>query len=100
MSDIQNIVGQFHNANLSIHIDGPPNYDAGRVIIRGDDNGFRFLARMLDAMADNVNNARRPESKIGWQLVLSPRDIPQLEMDNSNLVLDCDPQYRVPPLRG
>src|SRR6185369_1852136 len=100
MSDIQNIISQFHNANLSIQVDGPPNYDSGRVIVRGDTNGFRFLARILDSMADNVCDAGHPASSNGWQLVLSPRDVPQLETDRSNLVLDCDPQHRVSPLRG
>jgi hypothetical protein len=100
MSDIRDIIAQFHNANLSIHVDGPPNYDSGRVIIRGDSHGFQFLARVLGAMADTVSDANHPASTNGWQLVLSPRDVPQLEMDNSNLALDCDPQHRVPPLRG
>lgn len=100
MSDISGIISQFDNANLSVIVDGPPNYDSGRVIIRGDADGFRFLARILDSMADNVSDARHPASTNGWQLVLSPRDFPQLEMDNSNLVLDCDAQHRVPPLRG
>jgi len=100
MTEIRDIVDRFNDADLSIQVDGPPNYDAGRVIIRGDANGFRFLAQMLNTMADAVSDTSLPSSNTGWQLVLSPRDIPQLEMDNSNLVLDCHPQHRVPPLRG
>jgi hypothetical protein len=100
MSDIRDIVGQFSEANLSVKVDGPPHFDSGRVIVRGDANGFRFLARILESMAESVLNAKRPASMSGWQIVLSPRDVPQLEMDDSRLVLDCDQQHRVSPLQG
>jgi hypothetical protein len=34
----------------------------------------------------------------GWRLVLSPEDVPQLHMDNGDLlVLDCDPDYQGTP---
>jgi hypothetical protein len=89
-----------HDANLSIHADGPPNYDSGRVIVRGDVNGFRLLAQVLSAMADQVSTDNHAASVHGWHLAISPRDVPQLEMDNAILVLDCDPTHRVPPLRG
>jgi hypothetical protein len=100
LSDIRDIVGQSLGANLSVKIDGPPNFDSGRVIVRGDAAGFRFLARVMDSMAEAVSKADHSASKNSWQIVLSPSDLSQLEMDNSKLVLDCDPQHRVSPLRG
>jgi hypothetical protein len=100
MTEIRDIVDTFKDANLSIVVDGPPNYDSGRVIIRGDADGFRFLARTLETMANTVSDAKHPASNNGWQLVVSPRDVRQLETDNTNLVLDCDPQHRVSHLRG
>jgi len=89
MSDIADTFHRFANARLSIQTDGPPNFDCGRVIVSGDVDGFRLLAAILIEMADNVASTDHPASGNGWQLVLSPRDVPQLQMDDAALSLDC-----------
>jgi len=89
--NVSDILQRFKSALLSIAVEGPPHYDCGRVIVRGDPNGFRFLASLLQEMADTVSSSNQPASRSGWHLGLKPEDVPQLRMNNAILVLDCDP---------
>src|SRR5438105_3760194 len=99
MTDLAGVFSQFPGARLTVERGGPPQYDCGRVILRGNPDGLRLLASVLSAMAGAVDIKDDPVSQHGWQLGLSPDDLSWLKTDGSILVLDCDPQP-VSPLRG
>jgi hypothetical protein len=95
--DVSDVLNSFADSSLTIRVDGPPRYDSRRVIVGGDAGAFRMLAETLLAMAETVE-ADPAIRQSGWRLVLSPEDVPQLHMDNGDLlVLDCDPDYQGTP---
>jgi hypothetical protein len=88
--DVTSLLQRFNDASLHVSIDGPPHYDSSRVIVTGNPAGFQLLAAFLLEMAGAVASPGHPASLRGWHLALDSRDIPQLEMDNSILVLNCE----------
>jgi hypothetical protein len=98
--DIPAVFSRYGSAHITVEVAGPPDYDCGRVIVRGDVDGFRMLAELLTGMANAVSESSHPASQHGWQLALAPHDVPQLAMDNAMFVLDCEPSDGVSALRG
>lgn len=91
-NSMEQIVGEFPKALVSIRTYGPPRFQGDsphRVAIDGNPEGFRMLARMLNLMADTVETR---SDKLGWYLVLGTDNLTQLRMDDEHLlVLSCDP---------
>ena len=84
-------IARFPDAAISIETDGPPAYDSGRVIVRGNPDGFRWLAGVLLKMANDVDEPSSP-AHIGWHLVFGDDTAAQLTLaENLRLSLNCHP---------
>ncbi len=85
-------IAKFPEAAISMETDGPPAYDSGRVILRGDPDGFRWLAGVLLKMADDVDDPSNPAHR-GWHLVLGDETTAQLRLaEDLRLSLNCHPK--------